>query len=229
MLHRSLAALAFALTSLAFAPAVRAQPAPWGDTAVTASHTVPPPPPPARRVVDLERAPGYGAPPVALPEETGPQAISPGRRVGQITGGYFAGAGGALGAALLAAPAFKADEDGLGYAIIYAGWAAVTSATVWGIGRGGRADGSLLATLLGAGAGAVAGAGVQFWLKRDGDREPGFVLLSGALITAGAVVGYGLSASSAEEIAAEREHGPEVAPTLAASRDGLLVGASGSF
>jgi hypothetical protein len=60
------------------------------------------------------------------------------------------------------------------------------------------------------------------------DSSP-MILVTGSLSTIGAVIGYGLSASSASELAAAGGMQARVMPTLTPTRDGLVDGPSGSF
>lgn len=225
---------AIALSSLLFTPAAWSQGAPWAPATVPTSHSVPPPPPvsPAfdpervvlaapRRVVERE-----------LPEapDTAVRPLTPGRVVGQISAGWISGVGGAFGGWLLTLPFLSSRDEGVGFAMMYGGWALATSAVVWRIGEGGRAGGGFLPTLLGATTGAFLGAAMQFWVLDEPENPLPIAVVTGTLSTAGAVIGYALSASGASDLAAdERPAVARVTPSLTPTRDGVLLGASGRF
>jgi hypothetical protein len=223
---------ALALSSLLFAPAAWSQGAPWSPATVPTAHSVPPPPPPAAPAADDEESVPMRVRGPRDAEQTfeGPlRPLTPGRVVAQVSLGWLAGAGGGLLGGLASIPAFFSGDDGLGYAMVYASWTLASSATVWVLGRGGRSDGGFVPTLLGGVTGAFVGAALQFWVLHDMRDSSPMILVTGSLSTIGAVVGYGLSASSASELAAEGGLQARVMPTLSPVRDGLVVGASGSF
>lgn len=223
-------ALAAGLALTALTPAVAAQTAPWAP--VPAPHTGPQSPPPAfdPEPVALARRP-MGEMPAEAPPVVRP--LSAARVTAQLVAGFGGGAAGALLGGMLALPAFIDNADTVGYAVIFGGLSLAAATTIWGIGHGGQSDGGFGHTLIGTTSGALVGWALQYGLGAGRDQGGLALLGIGVLTTVGGVIGYGLSASSETQIAARNRSAlnlrPPVTPSLALARDGVVLGASGSF
>lgn len=229
-----------AVTALACASPAGAQSLPWAATPAPPQHAVPPPhaadneqppPPPSSRMPPQEL-------PMLVPQPT--RTIEPtgaGRVLVQAGVGALATAGGGFLGALAGIPfalAGSRGERGF-FALVYLGASLATAAAVTGVGRGFDGDGNFGAALGGAVAGGLAGWGIQYWLFDSPTAERTYaapMLITGLLITAGAVTGYALSNSTAEEIAearGTRQARLRLLPSVEPLRDGAVFGVAGAL
>jgi len=223
-------ALAAGLALTALTPAAAAQTAPWAP--VPAAHTGPQSPRPA---TDPESVPLAHRPMGAMPAEAPPvvRPLSAALVTTQLVTGFGGGAVGALLGGMLALPAFIDNADAVGYAMILGGASIAAATTIWSIGHHHQSDGSFAHTLIGTSSGTLVGWALQYGLGAGRDQGGLALLGIGVLTTVGGVIGYGLSASSESQIAARNRSAinfrPPVTPSLALGRDGVVLGASGSF
>lgn len=229
-----------AFAALTYATPARAQSSPWPTTPAPTHHAVPPP-----HATDHERLP---APPslrmapreVTEAEVDTARTIEPtsaGRVLAQTGVGVLAAGGGGFLGALAGIPfalSGRSGERGF-FALMYLGASLAAAGAVTGVGRGFDGDGNFGAALGGAVAGGLLGWGVQYWLLDSPGGERSYVapmVLTGLLVTAGAIGGYAISNSSAEEIAearTPRRARLRLVPSFDARPDGALLGVAGTL